>query len=464
MYDHHLYEGCAGRLNTLRHELGEEIFWNAVRDYVRSYREQVVETTDLMRIMEEHSGRSLGKFFDQWFYSPGYPSLEIKFDYDPKHQKGCFEIRQTQENRESGVPLFTLSAGLLWMIDGEERRAQVTLDKSFHSFIFPMPKRPDQVRFDPEGAVLHKLTFNPGEDLLRVQLRCAPDVVGRIQAGLELIKTGRRANLQAVLDAYPSEPFWGVRCQWIKALGESNSEIALTGLLKIIACEQEPRTLLEAFQAAAKYQDTRIRNAILDRLQAQTLPYLARGAAYEALGAQREIAPSAYLREAAQHDEDNGFSQMSAMLGLAQTGKDESIDFLKTKTAPGATPNRARYGAVLALARASKKLKETARQEIVEILVSLLRDPYWRVRQCAEQGLEILRSVESIPVLEAYSRPLSLQDRVRVEQIIHRLRTMDQSQGMLQKQVDELREHLRMLVDQIQKLEARLDSSDRKVE
>jgi hypothetical protein len=69
----------------------------------------------------------------------------------------------------------------------------------------------------------------------------------------------------------------------------------------------------------------------------------------------------------------------------------------------------------------------------------------------------MLQSTESISALEAYSRPLSLQDRVRVERIVHRLRTGDTSKDALQKQVDELRDRLRALDEQIQKVEARLE-------
>ena len=95
MYDRHLYPGGACRLHTLRCELGDGVFWAAVRAYLQRYNGKVVETDDFRLIMEEFSGRSLGRFFDQWFHSPGYPDLKVTFRHDAEKQQGIFEIEQT---------------------------------------------------------------------------------------------------------------------------------------------------------------------------------------------------------------------------------------------------------------------------------------------------------------------------------------------------------------------------------
>ncbi len=90
MYDMHLYPGGACRLHTLRKELGDNIFWTAVRDYLQRYNGKVVETDQFRQVMEEHSGRSLGQFFDQWFFTAGYPIIKATFSYDSKNKQGTF--------------------------------------------------------------------------------------------------------------------------------------------------------------------------------------------------------------------------------------------------------------------------------------------------------------------------------------------------------------------------------------
>jgi aminopeptidase N len=53
MYDAHLYPGGACRLHTLRAEIGDGPFWTAVRDYLRRYAGEVVETEDFRKVMEQ---------------------------------------------------------------------------------------------------------------------------------------------------------------------------------------------------------------------------------------------------------------------------------------------------------------------------------------------------------------------------------------------------------------------------
>jgi len=37
--------------------------------------QKVVETSDFRKCLEEVSGRSLVRFFEQWFYSPSFPQV-----------------------------------------------------------------------------------------------------------------------------------------------------------------------------------------------------------------------------------------------------------------------------------------------------------------------------------------------------------------------------------------------------
>lgn len=53
MYDDHLYPGGSCRLHMLRHLLGDDVFWRAVRLYVQRHARGLVETGDFRRAMEE---------------------------------------------------------------------------------------------------------------------------------------------------------------------------------------------------------------------------------------------------------------------------------------------------------------------------------------------------------------------------------------------------------------------------
>lgn len=457
MYDSHLYPGGACRLHTLRKELGDDVFWAAVRDYVARYTGDVVETDDFRRVMEAHSGRSLGKFFDQWFFTAGYPDLKVTFEYDDKRQQGTFEVEQKQVDREKNVPAFALQTDLGWTINGKAYRLPIKLENEKHTFVVDMPAKPEQVRFDPDNKVLHKLSFNPGDALLRTQLTDAPDVIGRILAAHELVQTGKRGNIQAVVEAYASEPFWGVRREMASALGEANSETAVAGLARLVAQEQDPMVMAAVFSAAGKFRDKRLRDALVQRLE-DGLPYLATQSAYQALGEQRRQAPLDVLLAAGRRDGFNGLAQAGALRGLGKSRQEQALEPLLTAVQYGATSNRARPAAVQALADIGKRQEKAGRERVVETLSDLLRDPWKRVRHASAAALRDIKATEAIPALEAYARGLSHQERVAVEKWINMLRDADKVDGSaVKKQVEDLRETIRKLQDRIETLEAKVE-------
>ena len=372
MYDRHLYPGGACRLHMLRQELGDDIFWTAVQDYLKRFNGKVVETDDFRLVMEEHSGRTLGQFFDQWFYTPGYPEIKVTFRYEADKQQGVFEIEQTQVDDEAGIPAFSFQTSVGWALDGEMHIQPLRIDKARQICAVPMSRMPEQVRFDPRCEVLHKLDFNPGDDLLRRQLTAAADVLGRIHAAAELAKTGRYTNIEALVAAYRQESFWGVRCEMARLLGESNTEAAVIGIVALLALEQDPLVLPDLLTAAGQYRDERVIAAVQARLGGE-LGYVATEQAYIALGAQRERAPLDVLLGAAEQPSFNGIIQGGALRGLASSRRPEALDMLLARVQAGATSLYARPTAIAALAELGNGLERGERERVLETLIDLLR-------------------------------------------------------------------------------------------
>jgi HEAT repeat protein len=313
---------------------------------------------------------------------------------------------------------------------------------------------PQQVRFDPLCEVLHKLDFNPGDDLLRRQLTEAPDILGRIHAAQELVKSGRYANIEAVVAAWKQEAFWGVRCEMARALGQSNTEAALVGIVSLLEVEGDPMVLPDLMGAAAQYRDERMRAAVRARVD-DSLGYLATAGAYEALGAQREGAPLTLLLGAAQESSFNGIVQGGALRGLAASRRPEAVTALLQRVRYGATSIYARPAAVAALGEIGRGLELRERERIVEVLVDLLRDSHYRIALAAALALGAMRAPEAIDALEAFARTRTAQEAAVAERVIESLRREDKVDGSaLQKQVETLSDRLRKLEDKVQRLEA----------
>jgi hypothetical protein len=166
------------------------------------------------------------------------------------------------------------------------------------------------------------------------------------------------------------------------------------------------------------------------------------------------------LLTAATHSTRDGRAQAGAFIGLGETRQEQVISLLLTYATYGGSPNRARPSAVRALAILGKNLERNLRVPIVEKLTDLLRDPWYSVTWAAARALGELREPTAIPALEAFGRSLSAQDQAVVNRIIKDLRAADKIDGSAQqKQVDDLRDKVRTLEQQLQTLTARLDDS-----
>jgi aminopeptidase N len=138
-------------LHMLRNQLGDSVFWKAIRKYYASYAGSIAGTEDLQKIFEQVSGRDLKQFFKQWLFTPGQPELDIKWKYNVKKKTLDITIRQMQT-----VPfLFPLE-----LIYGKEKAT--TLKKTLNisganqSFSIPAVQKPSLIVFDPEINLLFK--------------------------------------------------------------------------------------------------------------------------------------------------------------------------------------------------------------------------------------------------------------------------------------------------------------------
>ncbi|HET9333919.1 MAG TPA: M1 family metallopeptidase [Gemmatimonadota bacterium] len=140
------YEKGAWVLHMLRRLVGDEAFFQGVRDYYAALRDRTAWTADFARIMEAASGQSLERYFDQWVARPGMPMLAASVVGEGGERR--LRIEQLQD----GPPYaLVFDVDLRWD-DGSERRV-VEMDAS--RVEVPLPREgPVRVVLDPEGWLL----------------------------------------------------------------------------------------------------------------------------------------------------------------------------------------------------------------------------------------------------------------------------------------------------------------------
>src|SRR5258708_22257383 len=81
----------------LRNIIGDDTFKRAIHAYVARHREGLVDTSDLVRAMEDVSGKSLGWFFDEWVFGAGHPDFEAAYTWDEDGGVARLTVKQTQK-------------------------------------------------------------------------------------------------------------------------------------------------------------------------------------------------------------------------------------------------------------------------------------------------------------------------------------------------------------------------------
>ena len=66
-----VYHKGAYVLYQLWLELGDQVFWKAIRDHTRAYMDKTVSTREFQIAVEKSSHRDLTEFFRKWVYGDG---------------------------------------------------------------------------------------------------------------------------------------------------------------------------------------------------------------------------------------------------------------------------------------------------------------------------------------------------------------------------------------------------------
>ena len=91
-------------LHMLRSEIGDNDFRKMLYAYLDIYKNQSVETTNFLNIVEDISGKSLHRFFDQWIYGSGNPRLDIEFYLEHDMNKKKIRIRSLKSSNKERLP------------------------------------------------------------------------------------------------------------------------------------------------------------------------------------------------------------------------------------------------------------------------------------------------------------------------------------------------------------------------
>ncbi|HNB82371.1 MAG TPA: M1 family metallopeptidase, partial [Chitinophagaceae bacterium] len=90
------YQKGARVLQLLRQTLGDDAFFQGLKNYLTRFAFQAADLDDLRKEMEAVSGLDLKLFFRQWFETGGHPMLDIRYEFNDSTHRMAVVVEQKQ--------------------------------------------------------------------------------------------------------------------------------------------------------------------------------------------------------------------------------------------------------------------------------------------------------------------------------------------------------------------------------
>lgn len=148
------YNKGAYLLHMLRWIMGDEVFFEACRDYLHNpeFFFSYAHTEEFIDILESKSGLDLSEFFTDWFYGEGYPTYNLH--YIPIEEGVVVKLNQSQSH--PSVDFYEMPVPI--RLVGEESDTLVILDNFIQdqTYLIPTEFVVEFIEFDPEKWILAK--------------------------------------------------------------------------------------------------------------------------------------------------------------------------------------------------------------------------------------------------------------------------------------------------------------------
>ncbi len=148
------YDKSAMVFHMLRQEVGDPVFWTALRDLYRRFQFKRAAWQDLLHIFEQHAGRPLDGFFRQWIDRPGSPQIRL----EDVRQVSAGHGYRTTGRLVQAKPYYTITLKLVLDTAGEPIEQTVSSSGPPAEFEITSATRPHALTADPDYHLFRRLT------------------------------------------------------------------------------------------------------------------------------------------------------------------------------------------------------------------------------------------------------------------------------------------------------------------
>lgn len=306
LHDAHSRAKSAWVLHLLRQQVGDPVFWHALRGFLHTHTGGVAQTGDFVRAVVDAGAPPLQEFMDQWVYGAGHPVLDVRYTYDLQAEQLQLILRQRQEGFLVPEVFTTALTVAVHTLDGAVR-FPVSLHERTHTFTFPLAMPPRFVEVDPGADLLAETRLVQPAAAWVAQLREATSPVARLQAARALTGFVDEPDLLLGLRAaFSNESVAAVRAAIVATMGQlppsaSAERALLTAVQDADAgVRATALTALDVYTGSSAVTQAAVARANTDpdaRVQAAAVRTVARTGGAEAVGVVRSALVTASYHE-----------------------------------------------------------------------------------------------------------------------------------------------------------------------
>jgi aminopeptidase N len=148
------YEKGAWVLHMLRKRVGDEAFFQGLRNYYNDHRDSNATTEDLRRALEKSSGKNLKEFFARWVYGAGHPRYQLEWGSMERHA-GASLIVTLKQIQDGAAFLDPVPIELI--VNGQKQKRIIYPKGKLTRVSIRVSANPTSVQIDPDGTLLKEI-------------------------------------------------------------------------------------------------------------------------------------------------------------------------------------------------------------------------------------------------------------------------------------------------------------------